>query len=72
MVSRGIRIPEDVQVIGYDGILDFATGRYVCSTIVQPVADMAETAVHLLLHGDNTPANVSLPVQYARGGTTKA
>ncbi len=72
LVSRGIRIPEDVQVIGYDGILDFATGRYVCSTIVQPVADMAETAVHLLLHGDNTPANVSLPVQYARGGTTKA
>lgn len=27
---------------------------------------------YLLLHGDNAAANVSLPVQYAWGGTTKA
>lgn len=71
--SRGIRIPEEVQVIGYDGIVDFSTGRYICSTIVQPVAEMAETAVKFLLGGDDalSPANISLPVYFAPGGTTR-
>ncbi len=69
--KQGIRIPEDVQIIGYDGIIDFATRRYICSTIVQPVAEMAETAVRFLLNGDNAPANISLPVRFASGGTTR-
>lgn len=69
--KQGIRIPEDVQIIGYDGIVDFATRRYICSTIVQPVAEMAETAVRFLLNGDNAPANISLPVRFASGGTTR-
>lgn len=71
--KQGIRIPEDVQIIGYDGITDFATGRYICSTIVQPVSEMAETAVRFLLNGANTlsPANISLPVFFATGGTTR-
>ena len=69
--KQGIRIPEDVQIIGYDGIIDFATRRYICSTIVQPVAEMAETAVRFLLNGDNAPANLSLPVRFASGGPTR-
>lgn len=68
--SRGIRIPEDVQIIGYDGIIDFGTGRYVCSTIVQPIAEMAETAVKALF-GGVSPVNISLPVSFASGGTTR-
>lgn len=71
--NRGIRIPEDVQVIGYDGIVDYATGRFACSTIVQPIPEMAETAVRLLLQqqGALTPSNITLPVYFAPGGTTK-
>ena len=69
--KQGIRIPADVQIIGYDGIIDFATRRDICSTIVQPVAEMAETAVRFLLNGDNAPANISLPVRFASGGTTR-
>lgn len=69
--SRGIRVPEDVQIIGYDGIVNFATGCYYCSTIVQPLADIAETAVRFLLRPDSAPANISLPVYYAPGGTTR-
>lgn len=71
--AQGIRIPEDVQIIGFDGLADYATGRYPCSTIVQPIAQMAETAVGLLLSGDNmpSPANVCLPVRYEWGGTTR-
>ena len=71
--SKEIRIPEDVQIIGYDGIVDFATGRYICSTIVQPISEMAQTAVKSLLSGDSalSPANISLPVHFAPGGTTR-
>lgn len=71
--EQGIRVPEDVQIIGYDGIVDFATRRYICSTIVQPISEMAETAVRFLLNPENAlaPANISLPVYFAPGGTTK-
>lgn len=71
--DQGIRVPQDVQIIGYDGIVDYATGRYSCSTIVQPISEMAETAVKILLAPDGGlfPANISLPVHFAPGGTTK-
>ena len=71
--EMGLRVPRDVQVIGYDGIPVFVSGKLPCSTIVQPVALMAETAVDLLLRTDreNLPGLVCLPVRYAKGGTTR-
>jgi len=69
----GLRLPEDVQLIGFDGIQRFATGGHYCSTIVQPVGRIAETSVDLLLREDrsNLPSLVCLPVSYAPGGTTR-
>ncbi|MBQ8074460.1 MAG: LacI family DNA-binding transcriptional regulator [Oscillospiraceae bacterium] len=69
----GIQVPEEVQIIGYDGIIDYATGLYPCSTIVQPLAMMAEAAVNLVLHADEdlAPVNLCLPVTYVSAGTTK-
>ena len=72
--SRGVRVPEDVQIIGFDGIRSFnAEGDLFCSTIVQPVRQMAETAVNILLNGEQSgaPALICLPVSYAPGGTTR-
>lgn len=71
--GMGIRVPEDVQIIGFDGIRRFDTGGYFCSTIVQPVAKIAESCVDMLLRDDraNAPSLVCLPVTYAYGGTTK-
>ncbi len=70
---RGIRVPEDVQIIGYDGTRQFFTDKYYCSTIVQPVKQMAETAVNILLNDERSgaPALICLPVSYAAGGTTR-
>ena len=69
----GLRVPEDVQLIGFDGIRRFAEEGFLCSTIIQPVARLAETGVELLLREDqsNLPSLVCLPVTYAPGGTTK-
>ena len=38
----GLRVPEDVQVIGFDGIRMFGDQEYTVSTIVQPVQEIAE------------------------------
>ena len=39
----------DVQVIGFDGIRFFGDKNYLCSTIVQPIPDIAKMCVRLLL-----------------------
>ncbi len=67
------QVPEDVQVIGFDGIRHFGNEDYVCSTIVQPVQEIAEMCVELLVRESlsTKPPLVCLPVTYAYGGTTK-
>lgn len=69
----GLRVPEDVQLIGFDGIRRFTTGDLYCSTIIQPIPRLAETCVDLLLREDrsNLPRLICLPVAYASGGTTR-
>lgn len=71
--ALGLRVPEDVQMIGFDGIHHFDSDDFYCSTIVQPVAQMAQTAVDLLLSTDlsSLPALICLPVRYQPGGTTR-
>lgn len=73
LAELGLRVPEDVQIIGFDGIRRFGGEELYCSTIVQPIQKIAETAVDLLLAKDraNIPALVFLPVSYASGGTTR-
>ena len=67
------KVPEDVQIIGFDGISFFGEKNYVCSTIIQPVAEIAEMCVELLLQENmkTKPPLICLPVTYASGGTTK-
>ena len=73
LCELGLRVPEDVQLIGFDGIRRFAEDGFICSTIIQPIERIAETGVELLLREDrsNLPSLVCLPVSYAPGGTTK-
>ena len=68
----GQRVPEDVQLIGFDGMRSFGDIDYYCSTIVQPVPEIAEMCVELLLRENMLvkPPLVCLPVTYAYGGTT--
>ena len=71
--ARGLRVPEDVQIIGYDGLTEFYTKRCPVSSIAQPIGRMAETAVTILLDPARRESGESiyLPVQYLPGGTTK-
>ncbi len=73
LAGLGLRVPGDVQLIGFDGIRRFTTNDLYCSTIIQPIGRLAETSVDLLLREDrsNLPSLVCLPVRYAPGGTTR-
>lgn len=68
-----VKVPEDVQIIGFDGIQAFGDNDYICSTIVQPVHEIAEICVELLLQEtmSTKPPLVCLPVSYMYGGTTR-
>lgn len=68
------RVPEDVQVIGFDGVRNFGNKDFICSTIVQPVREIAEMCVEILLQENmmTKPPLICLPVTYGYGGTTRA
>ena len=71
--ALGQQVPEDVQIIGFDGIRRFGDKDLYCSTIVQPVEKIAQTCVDILLSPNRAdlPATVCLPVSFVPGGTTK-
>lgn len=71
--GMGLRVPEDVQIIGFDGVRHFGDMELYCSTIVQPVEQIAETCVSMVLSDSpfQAPSLLCLPVTYAYGGTTR-
>ena len=73
LTKLGISIPDDVQIIGFDGIRKPGSDNYFCSTIRQPLEAMAEAAVDIVLSENKNmrPALLCLPVSFEYGGTTK-
>ncbi|MFC6278132.1 LacI family DNA-binding transcriptional regulator [Streptococcus moroccensis] len=72
--QMGKKVPEDVQIIGCDGIRMASDRPLVVSTIRQPIEEMALTSVNALISLMNKEEvnryNV-LPISYLEGSTTK-
>ncbi|MEK4343745.1 MULTISPECIES: LacI family DNA-binding transcriptional regulator [unclassified Paenibacillus] len=72
--KQGIRIPEDVRVIGYDGIQDNPYFHPILSTIRQPVEEMARMTIRLLYNKiEGIPLDKQvyrIPVIFKQGETT--
>ncbi|QYR19230.1 LacI family DNA-binding transcriptional regulator [Paenibacillus sp. sptzw28] len=72
--KEGIRVPQDVKVIGYDGIQDHQLFHPVLSTIRQPVEEMARTTIRLLfkkIEGETLDRETyRIPVVFRPGETT--
>lgn len=69
-----IDIPEDIQVIGFDGIRSSKADNIKISTIRQPIELIAEESVEALnkiLEKKKLQKEIILPVKYIRGNTTK-
>ena len=74
LTELGRKVPEDVQVLGCDGIKMSAEREYVVSTIKQPTEAMAKSAVDMVLAlaaGEETVKEQLLDVSYIKYQTTK-
>lgn len=70
----GKRVPEDVQIIGFDGLRFLNQGQPIVSSIVQPVKEIAKQSVCCLteiLQTGKAESVMDLPVQFQEGCTTK-
>ena len=45
----GLRIPEDISIVGYDDVPEASWAGYALTTVAQPSADMVEATVSILL-----------------------
>jgi LacI family transcriptional regulator len=74
--ARGIRVPADISVVGFDDIAIAALKRISLTTIAQPLDFQAEKAVSMLLerieHPRRRPRRVSVPVELRVRGSTAA
>ena len=72
----GLKVPEDLKVIGFDGTKQIQTYHSELSTIAQPINDMAILLVKLLLQRISDPnkelnkKQYILPVKLIKSLTT--
>lgn len=71
--DRGLRIPEDISILGFDDIPDAAASSPPLTTVRQQAFEMARSAIHLLqraMEGESTPPLVhTLPTELVIRGS---
>jgi LacI family transcriptional regulator len=63
LAQRGLRVPEDISLVGFDDLPASAYMTPPLTTIHQPIYEMGRAAAHALLQalGAGTPAAGSVP-----------
>ncbi len=61
--ARGLRVPEDVSIVGFDGVPEAATSVPPLTTVAQPIAEIGRRAVKVILEGDGGVHRESLPLK---------
>jgi len=73
--AQGIRVPEDLSIIGYDNIFYASAFQPALTTIAQPIATMGQACIALLLdriqQPDKQPTHISLPVELIERSTCR-
>lgn len=73
--SLGIQVPNDLAVIGFDGIIDGETTSPTLTTMMQPIYDMGACAAEMLIEQINNQASPKIdrefPVQLIERQSTK-
>lgn len=65
--AQGIRVPEDISIIGYDNIVYASTFEPALTTIAQPIAAIGQECIAQFLERiqqpEKQPAQITLPVE---------
>lgn len=73
LLNRGKRIPDDVQIVSYDGAFSqWNNSGMTC--VEQPVEEMAREVVRILIKkikGENVEVRTELKTTFVKGSTTK-
>lgn len=72
-VKLNIKVPEQLKIVGFDDVFISSTTTPTITTIHQPIKEMAELAIKLLIdanEGKEIPSNNVLPVHLVKRGTT--
>lgn len=62
--SLGLRVPDDISVIGFDNVPEAALFRIPLTTMAQPLQEMGARAMDMLcdlLAGNDVVKNVTMP-----------
>jgi LacI family transcriptional regulator len=72
--SRGLRVPEDISILGFDDIPQAALVHPALSTVRQPLEQMGRVATQMLLDMLENPekaiSRVELPTELIFRGST--
>lgn len=72
-VQHGLRVPQDIAIVGFDGLPPTSRPALDITTIRGPWADVARTAVAVLVaqsKGQEVPQRTTLPIELIEGSTT--
>ena len=65
--AQGIRVPEDISIIGFDNILYASAFEPALATIAQPIAAIGQECMARLLERiqqpEKPPTHITLPVE---------
>ncbi|WP_156761084.1 LacI family DNA-binding transcriptional regulator [Microbacterium karelineae] len=67
--EMGIRVPEDLAIVSFDGSIDAAYSWPTLTSVAQPVAAMAEAAVDALLSASAEPRSRIMTTSLVVGGS---
>lgn len=70
--ERGINVPGDVSIVGFDGVPEGALSRPSLTTIAQPMIEMGRRAVQNILGFDGTIKRELLPLELVVRQSTAA
>jgi alanine racemase len=72
--KRGVRVPEDLEVVGFDDVPEAALSRPALSTVRQPIREKGRIAARLLTEaldgGGSSPRSIVLPTEWVPRRTT--
>ncbi len=73
-LQKGKRIPEDIQLVSYDGAFKQWNNNRLLTCVEQPIEEMAREVVHLLIKkikGEQVSVRTELKTTFVLGATTK-